>query len=151
MKPYVVFAALSLLALTAHADLHKWVDAEGKVHYSDIVPPEVSKTETVSNVSGKGQAQAPVQYSTKSYAERDAELRKSREERTETAEKKAQKDADAEARKRNCLAAQQNLRALEEGARIFNYDANGERVYLDDAGREQRMAEVRKNISANCD
>ncbi len=151
MKPYLMFAALSLFSLTVQAELHKWVDAEGKVHYSDTVPPEVSKTEAVSNVSGKGQAQAPVQYSTKGYAEREAELRKSRQERAESAEKKAQKDADTETRKRNCLAAQQNLRSLEEGARIFNYDANGERVYLDDAGREQRMAEVRKNISANCD
>jgi hypothetical protein len=151
MKPYVMFAALSLFALTAHAELHKWVDAEGKVHYSDTIPPEVSKAQVVPKVTGKGQAEAPVQYSPKSYAERDAELRKSKQEKAETAEKKAQKEADTETRKRNCVAAQQNLRALEEGARIFNYDANGERVYLDDAAREQRLNEVRKNISSNCD
>lgn len=150
MKPFFVLIALSLLGLNAHAALNKWVDAEGKVHYSDSPPPDV-KAQTVRPLSGKGQAEAPASYSSKSYTEREAELKKSSLEKEEASKKKAQQDAAAEARKRNCAAARQHARTLEEGTRVFNYDANGERVYLDDDARTQRLEEARKTISADCD
>jgi len=149
MKLHIVIVALSLFSLPAHAGLNKWVDEEGKVHYSDT-PPQNAKTQSVPNIAGKGQVEAPATFSPKSYAEREAELKKSRQEKAEAAGTQTQQAADAETRKSNCSAAQQNLRALEEGARIVTYDANGERVYLDDAAREQRLNDARKTISANC-
>ena len=66
--------------------LNKWVDADGKVHYSDIVPPEVS-TQTVRNIAGKGQENAPASFTPKSLAEREAELKKSKQEKEEASTK----------------------------------------------------------------
>ncbi len=149
MKPFLALIALALLALNAHAGLNKWVDEEGKVHYSDTPPPDV-KTQSVRSLSGKGQTEAPASYSPKSYTEREAELKKSKLEKEEASKKNAQQDAAAETRKRNCETARQHARALEEGARVYNYDQNGERVYLDDDARTQRLEEARKTISADC-
>lgn len=149
MKQCLAVILLSLIGLNAYAGVNKWVDAEGNVHYSDTPPPEV-KTETVRNISGKGQEQAPASYSAKSYTEREAEMKKSRLEKEEASKIKAQQEADAKAKKNNCEAARQNARSLEEGGRIFTYDKNGERNYLDDAAREQRLAEARKAVSAYC-
>jgi IS5 family transposase len=149
MKHCFAIIVLSLLGLNAHAGVNKWVDAEGKVHYSDAPPPE-AKTETVRNISGKGQTEAPATYSTKSYAEREAEMKKSKLEKEEASKKEAQKNAATEAKERSCEAARQHARALEEGARVYNYDQNGERVYLDDDTRAQRLEEARKTISADC-
>lgn len=149
MKLWSVIIALSLLGLNAHAGVNKWVDSEGKVHYSDAPPPE-AKTETVRNISGKGQTEAPASYSPKSYAEREAEMKKSKLEKEETAQKKAQEETNAKAKQANCEAARQNARSLEEGGRIYTYDKTGERNYLDDAAREQRLTEARKAISEFC-
>ncbi len=149
MKPRLAFITLAIISLNAHAALHKWVDADGKVHYSDTVPPEVS-TQTVRNISGKGQTDAPASYSPKSVAEREADMRKTKQEKEEAAKKKAQQDANAETKSRNCEAARQNVRALEEGARIVTYDANGERSFMEDDTRAQRLEEARKAVSANC-
>jgi hypothetical protein len=149
MRSYFAVIALSLISFAAHAGLNKWVDAEGKVHYSDSPPPN-AKSETVRDLSGKGQTEAPATYSTKSYAEREAEMKKSKMEKDEASKKEAQKDAAADAKKRSCEAARQHARALEEGARVYNYDQNGERVYLDDDTRAQRLEEARKTISADC-
>lgn len=149
MKSHVVIAILALFSLTAHAGLNKWVDAEGKVHYSDSPPPS-AKTQSVTNFSGKGQAEAPVTYSTKSYAEREAELKKSRQEKESAAAKKAQEAATTEAKKQNCASARENVRTLEESGRIVTYDANGERVYLDDAAREQRLNAARAAVGTHC-
>ncbi len=149
MKHYFVIVVLSLLSLNANAALNKWVDADGKVHYSDTPPPEVS-AQTVRNISGKGQADAPASYSPKSYAEREAEMKKSKQAKDEASQKQAQKDADAEAKKNNCAAARENARILEESPRLVTYDANGERSFIDDSTRAQRLEDARKTISSNC-
>jgi hypothetical protein len=150
MKTRLAFLALAIISLNAHAALHKWVDANGEVHYSDTVPPDVAG-QTVRNMSGKGQENAPATYSSKSVAEREAEMKKAKQTKEEAAQKKAQQEADAETRKRNCASARENARTLEEAGRIVTYDQNGERVYLDDEARAQRLEEARKAISANCD
>jgi hypothetical protein len=149
MKRLLPLITLALIGLNAHAGLNKWVDAEGKVHYSDTPPPDI-KTQTVRSVSGKGQIEAPATYSQKSIAEQEADLRKSKLDKEESAKKKAQQDAEADGKKRNCEAARQNARSLEEGGRVFSYDSKGERNYLDDEARAKRLEEARKNISANC-
>ncbi len=150
MKRYIATVALGLISLSAHAALHKWVDAEGKVHYSDTAPPEAT-TQPVRTLSGKGQPEAPASYSPKSVAEREAELKKAKQEKEEAAQKKAQQDANAETRKRNCAAARENARTLQESGRIAVYDENGERSYLDDEARAKRLEQAQKAISDNCD
>ncbi len=150
MKIKFTVFALALFSLTAHAGLNKWVDEDGKVHYSDTPPPENVKTEQVKNFNGKGSESAPATFSPKSYAERETELKKAKLAKEEAAAKKAQQDTATAAKKQSCLAAQQNLRSLQESSRIVTYDEKGEKTYLDDAAREQRMNETQKIISSNC-
>ena len=150
MKRYFAIIALSILTLNAHAALNKWVDAEGKVHYSDTPPPDVA-TETVRNIAGKAKTDAPADHAPKSVAEREAEMRKAKQAKDEAAQKQAQKDAEAEAKKKNCAAARENAQALEQSPRIVTYDANGDRSFMDDAARAQRLEEARKTISSSCD
>jgi hypothetical protein len=149
MKDFLVIIVLSLLSLNAHAALNKWVDPDGTVHYSDTVPPEVA-TQTVRNIAGKGKADAPASYSPKSVAEREADMKKSKQAKDEVSQKQAQKDAEAEAKKSACVAARENARTLEDSPRIATYDANGERSFMDDSTRAQRLEDARKAISSNC-
>jgi hypothetical protein len=148
MKHYLVIFALSLLSLNANAELNKWVDADGTVHYSDTVPPEVT-TQTVRNISGKGQTDAPAKPP-KNYIEREAEMKKSKQVKEDASEKQAQKDAEIEAKKNNCTSARENARVLEESPRLVTYDANGERIFMDDSTRAQRLEDARKAISSSC-
>lgn len=150
MRAIFIIATVALFSLNAQAGLNKWVDAQGNVHYSDT-PPQNVKTQSVPNISGTGQSAAPATYSTKSYVEREAELKKTKQEKEEAAEKQVQQAAQAEEKKQSCTAARQNLRFLEEGPRIVTYDANGEKTYLDDAAREQRLNDAHKAVSNNCD
>jgi hypothetical protein len=149
MKRYFTIITLALITFNVHAELNKWVDADGKVHYSDTPPPEV-QTQNVRSYAGKGQSDAPASYSPKSVAEREAEMRKSKQTKEEASKKKAEEDARADAKKRNCEGARQNARSLSEGGRIYTYDEKGERAYMDDAARAQRLEEANKVISENC-
>ena len=149
MKHSLVIIVLSLLSLNVYAGLNKLVDADGNVHYSDIVPPDVS-TQTVRNIAGKGDEKASASSAPKSLAEREAELKKSTQEKEDAAKKKAEQDGQAEAKKSNCNAARENVQTLEHSPAIVTYDANGERTYMDDTARAQRLEEARKAISSDC-
>ena len=150
MKSFFAIFTLFLTCLNVHAEPRSWTDADGKVQYSDHVPSGVTTSKPVRSISGKGQTEAPASYSSKSYAEREAEMKKAKQEKNEAAQKKSAQEEQTATKKSNCTAARDNVRVLEESGRIVTYDANGERTYLDDAAREQRLADARKAVSANC-
>jgi hypothetical protein len=150
MKFAAAVLLLCSIPLSVHAGLNKWVDENGKVHYSDS-PPMDAKVESVRNISGKGQEAAPADYSSKSYSQREAEIKKARQEKKDASEKSASEAAQQQERKRNCAAARENLRALESGTRLVTYGENGERRFLDDAERAQREKNAREAVKGNCD
>lgn len=150
MKFATALLLLSFISLPAQAGLNKWVDEHGKVHYTDS-PPLDAKVESVRNVTGKGQEAAPVDYSSKSYSQRAAEMKKARQEKNEASEKSAREAAQQQERKRNCAAARENLRSLESGTRLVTYDEKGERRFMDDAERAQRLNSAREAVKGNCD
>jgi hypothetical protein len=149
MNKYLLFL-LILTSTNAFAAISKWVDSNGKVHYSDQPPPPDAKPQTLrSFVDTQNSASSSV-AAPKTVSEREADLKKVQKDKNEAADKSAQKQAAAEAQQASCAAAQQNMRALQEGVRMFEIDAKGERSYLDDKQREQRIAKAQKDISTYC-
>lgn len=149
MKKFLLILSV-LASANAYAGLSKWVDADGKVHYSDQPPPANVKAETLRTTSSDTAAPASAPAAPKTIAEREAEMKKAQQAKKEAADKAAREQARIEGEKTNCEAAQQSLRALQEGVRIVEVDAKGERSYLDDEQRRQRMEKAQQNIKTNC-
>jgi hypothetical protein len=150
MRFLISTVLLLSISLTAHAGIKKWVDADGNVHYSDSGPEDNTQTQSVRNIAGKDQANAPSGYTPKSPAEREAEMKKARKLKDEAAQKQAEQDTRSAAKKQNCEIARQNAKTLEESPRVIKYDANGERVVMEDDARAKNLEEARKAISENC-
>jgi type IV secretory pathway VirB10-like protein len=142
--------------------LYKWVDANGKVHYSDQPPPSqgVKQQSTLQNpraatpaalappAEGAQAAAAPSRP--KTAAELDMEFRKRRLEAAE-AEAKRQQEAQAKQEKqRNCEQAKARVATLQNGGRITRSSASGEQVYLDDAEIARELVEARKTADSWC-
>ncbi|GAB4117778.1 MAG: hypothetical protein Fur0026_06410 [Sideroxydans sp.] len=149
MKTLSAFLVLAFATFTAQADLSKWVDETGVMHYSDTRPAGI-QADSVRNVTGQDSKTSDSVSAPKSYVERAAEIKKARLEKQTAEEQLAQEKAFQEERQRNCASAQESLRALESGTRIVSYDANGEKIYLDDAAREQRLQNARAAVQTNC-
>ncbi|MCR4299231.1 MAG: DUF4124 domain-containing protein [Gallionella sp.] len=151
---------LILLVLTsagAFAGLSKWVDADGKVHYSDQPPPANVKATILRSTSGTAApaatgdaAASSAPAAPKTIAEREAELKKAQQAKKEAADRAAQKQAEVEAREANCIAARKNLSMLQEGMRLMEIDDKGERSYLNDEQRQQRIAKAQQDIGTHC-
>lgn len=157
MKKYL-FILLILSSAPAVADLSKWVDENGKVHYSDQPPPANVKAKTLRSTSdtplplasASGVAASSAPPAVKTIAEREAELKKAQKAKKEAADKAAQEQARKDIENANCAAAQQSLRALQDGMRMVEIDAKGERSYISDEQRQQRIAKTQQDISTLC-
>jgi hypothetical protein len=142
--------------------MYKWVDANGKVHYSDQPPPitGVKQQSTLQKPRAAAPA-APAQPAegtqaaaapsrAKSPAEQEMEFRKRRLEAAE-AEAKRQQEAQAKQEKqRNCEQAKARVAMLQTGGRITRAAPNGEQVYLDDAEIASSLVEARKTADSWC-
>lgn len=145
----LLLIVLPLVATVANAELYRWVDAQGKVHYSDTRPPADARgTRKLSSdlpPSPLSPAAKP-----KSWQEKDQEFKTRRAAEAE-ARAKAQKEAEqAEQKKKNCEAARRNLQLLESGQRIVTMNAQGEREYLDEGARQKAIEDARKAVESWC-
>lgn len=157
---FLLTVLMLLLATHSYAGLNKWVDENGKVHYSDSAPPDV-KVKKLKSASDNYQANiedetakpaaaqaAPAPAKTIAEQERD---RKKKEQDQAKAEQKAQQEKENETNKRkNCENARSSLSTLQNSPRIVSYNEQGERIYMDDTARSAQQEEARKAISQYC-
>ena len=62
MKSWMLFSVLMLACVAAQADFYRWVDADGKVHYSDQPPPASVKQVEKKKAAGGKASDAPLPY-----------------------------------------------------------------------------------------
>jgi len=139
-----------LLVLPAWADLYKWTDDKGNVHYSDQPPQGNVKSSESMKLPKSAPVTEAAPAKAKTSADLDMDFRKRRVEAAE-AEAKAQKDAEAaEDKKRNCQRASAQVAQLERGGRIARPGPNGEQVYLSDGDIARELVNARKVADSWC-
>jgi hypothetical protein len=146
---------LMMFGINAFAEVHRWVDENNRVHYSDLPPSVDAKTKKLRSASDTGDAAetgaaASTPAAPKTIAEREAELRMARQTKKEAADKAAQEQNKKDAKQEYCTQARLSLNALQQDVRIMEIDANGERSYLEDEQRQQRIAKAQQDISKHC-
>jgi hypothetical protein len=162
MKRLSVALGLALcVAFPASAQMYKWVDANGKVQYSDKPPPSNIKTEKLREPAraasvpaaseGKGAAQKDAaKAGPKTAAEQEQAFRKRQLDAGKAQEEEAQKQADARERAENCKRAKAALANLQIGGRQMRIDEKGERVFLDEQQIAQETARAREEAAGAC-
>jgi Domain of unknown function (DUF4124) len=137
----------TLLAFAAagYADqVYKYVDAQGHVTYSDRP-----------NTAGAQKTQVAVQQGDPHEAARLAkenQLLKAEDEQRKKQQanedrNKAQQDKEKAAR---CQTATSNYNAIKDGGRVYTRDANGNKVYYNDAEADAKRETARQVMSSAC-
>ncbi len=144
---------LALISPLGAAEISKWVDAQGRVHYSDQPPPGVAvkKVEPPPPPIPTPKAvKDALKSSQKTVAEKELDYRKRKVDAEENAEKAKKSEAEAKLKQDNCSNAKASLRARQEGVRMFTVNEQGERVYPDDTERAQLIANAQKEVDSWC-
>jgi hypothetical protein len=144
MRPLLVLG-LFCVATVASAEVYKWVDADGKVNYSDQRP--------AANVNARKLADPPPPSDPDAYkrmSNQQVELKKASD---TDAEKRRKGEQDLQAMRQKeefCTQARGQLQALRAGGPTFRYDGNGERQFLDESAKEEAIRDLTDKITKNC-
>lgn len=150
MRRIPIAALMLVLAASAGAQtLYKWVDKDGKTHYSDTPPPNQDSKAigTSSSVSAGAPAAPPP---AKTAVARDKELEKGRQDAREAARKSDDAARLAAAKDEQCQRMRQQYQQLVDGGRIHKYNDKGERVLMDDADLDREREKVRADMEDAC-
>ena len=128
-------AALLALALPARAQMYKCIDATGATRYSDRPAPDCKAVDIRPSPPLSGEVKARDQ----DFAVQDAELKRRLLER-EAAEAKAREARDME--EQRCARLRREDTILASGVPVRRYNDKGEAVFMDDAVRDTRRAEL---------
>lgn len=134
-------AALTLLAaaLPAQAQMYKCVDDRGHAYYRD--QPATGCKEV--DIRGSPPVSGTMQERKPDFAGQDAELRRRMLERDAAAEKERDQRERLEQR---CASLRRQNSILTSGVPIVNYNDKGERVYMEDAERDRRRAQLAEQL-----
>jgi Domain of unknown function (DUF4124) len=135
MRRLPLVLALLLLAPMASAQVYKWTDAHGTVHYSETPPPQGTPFKRITPTGGEQTPPPPPAQ---------------REDTTETREPGAAPMADTpENRAKLCESLKANLDLLKgKGAVVMEKD--GKPVALDDTQRTQQIDDAQKQYQQYC-
>lgn len=143
--PVALAVALLLACGPASAVLYKWVDASGRVTYSDQPPPGNVKAEVV------GAAPPPSNPAAiRDLANQEADLKKQQTQRAEDQKKAAKARTEALQLQQDCGDARARLRIYESDQPIARINEKGEQVFLEDSLRLMERQRLEQQIRERC-
>jgi Domain of unknown function (DUF4124) len=131
-------AALIALAGPAYAQMYKCVDERGVTHYSDKPRPGCKGGEV--NIQGSPPVSGALQPRKDDINKQNADFSRRQIER-ERAESQ-----DRKALETRCARLRQENARLSRGVRSANITPQGERIYLEDANRDARLAQLSEEL-----
>lgn len=140
MRRLICICLLLLPALSA-AEIYRWTDANGQIHFGEQPGAGAQRIEVKPQVVERDAA----------TREREERLRKVLDARSQeqaaVQQKQAQKNAK---RNEECSKLRQSLAELEQGGVFFSQDAQGERTYYSDQQVEAARSNLAAKLSSNC-
>ncbi len=145
MKAGIVVVALCVAMSGAQAEIFKWTDAQGQVHYGER-PPGGGGAESVT-------IKEPPLRAPDDEARRTNELNFQRSldyEQNRRKQERAEAEGERLAREEQCRQARRRLVALESARLLYNVDEAGNRTYHDDAKRRAIIDQVQAAVARTC-
>ncbi|MBT2989558.1 MAG: hypothetical protein B6D72_05605 [gamma proteobacterium symbiont of Ctena orbiculata] len=128
------------------AGVYKWVDENGRVHFSDR--PTAAESTEVEIKQQERSAPSADQHNRQLKMQRMLEVyQEDREEKKEAKQKQQEEKAK---RKQNCARAKDRYNSHVRARGIYRYDKDGERQYLSDEERTRHMKSIKAEIARWC-
>ena len=141
-------AALTIAPGVTANEIYKWTDADGNVHYEDR--PSGAPTEERIDIGYRRTDRGAVRQRVQARLDAQASREEARS-AAAAAEQEAAENAAAEAeRQQACERSRARLESYLQARRLYRTDDAGERVYLDDAQREEARRKAEEQIAEFC-
>ena len=143
---HLLLIASVLLTTPLPAEVYKWVDEQGQVHFGDRPPDTAAKPLQLNTPISPPWADS-LEDRRKAQQRLLEVYREERQEKQAAAQREQRQQAS---RNEKCQQARQRYARFESAGGIYQKDDIGERSYLDRAAREQFMQNLRKEVKQWC-
>ena len=139
---FVALLASILFPLLCNAEVYKWTDKNGTIHYSDIKPNETSSEKLNIKTNNPSLERASPQSSAQALDQQKSKELEAQAERLKSETQKKEQNSQ-------CQNTRDNLKTLKENSRI-KINENGEIRYLTPSEIEQKKQSYIKLINEQC-
>jgi len=143
----IPFLAIAVTASAQASEVYKWIDEEGITHYEEHAPTN----KDYSLVKTYGEVPSGAEDAKQRLEQQRSDKKMADEKGVDYAKQKKAADQQAMVRAENCKGAQNNLKTIQENARVRLLGEDGEFRYLSDEERQQQIDTAKEMIAANCD
>jgi hypothetical protein len=143
----IALLLIAFLPFAAAAQMYKWVDENGRTHYSETPPPDGAKVDKVDIKPGPATPAPPIDWKQREMEARQQRIQK---EQREGFDKAQEQNASSE-RKNKCIESQRRLSIFQAGRPVYTMNEKGEKVYLEDKDRQREIDTWRDNVRKYCD
>ena len=150
-KQFVTLFVLLCTCGTSYGEIYKWVDENGKVHYTQTPP---SKSAEKMDIEHDTEIDAGSYQNNQSPSSIESQRKYSdylEQERLERKEKREQKKKEKEEARSKCNNVRAQLGDMEQGGILYyELDKDGERKFVSDDRVDARMKKLRNYLKKNC-
>lgn len=149
MRPILFLIVFFLPGVTpVHADLYKWTDSQGKVHYSDQPPARQEHRRVGPSTNPRLEQEAL--DARRALADKVSQSERERQAQREAREKQLAEQEQARKKADQCQQARQRLTLLQENNRISRRNDQGQTYILDEAQRQAAIAGAAAQVDDLC-
>ena len=145
LRSAALAATLLALAAPAGAALYKWVDANGRVTYSDQPPSADVKTEVI-----KAPAPAANPTAVRDMANQEADFKKRQTQKAADEKKAAQAREDEANRRQFCADLRNQISIYDSDLVLQKVDADGGAVLMEDDAKRAEKARLEGIARERC-
>lgn len=147
----ILLLATFMTGTAATTEIYKWVDADGNIQYGDR--PSGSESEVQLQIASRPTDPARIQAQTTARLEQQENAREAaREAVANEPQGPSEEELRTEARERaeKCTMYRARLEKFVQSRRLYREDADGERVYLDEAETQAARENVQHQVEEYC-
>jgi len=139
-----------LLQPPVFADIYKWTDDSGEVHYTQAPPPVGITAQTIEGAPPPAESKEAIRADQQELQQQlDAfEERRFEQKKQDALEEQRQELAKID--KENCITAHGNLAKLQQGGIKRYLTPEGEVIRLTEEDRQRRISETNQQIEKYC-
>jgi len=142
------FAASAFLSASADTEVYKWIDPQGRIHYSDRPPPSEGKLLSMESTPSAHQhaaAERPAAPPSSAAPRSNSPSADANPKMRETVENDV-----ASAHAEQCKAAQDRYTMYVNSRHLYREGPNKERIYLTDAELETERLNAKREADERC-
>lgn len=147
MPRYLLIPLFALVCSTAGAEIYRWVDDKGAVHYGERPPAgaETTRLQLPTEPTGAGVPDKQRKI------DRDRLLESYERDRLARQRARDERRQQTEARASACKAYQSRWRLYSSAGPLYDVNEDGSRRYLSAAEKDAELARLRAGMQENCD